>query len=508
MQANEAILAVRERVTASVSTHYRELAKHSGVYAFGLILQRLASLLLLPVYTRYLPPEQYGAIALLDSLTSGLDILISRGVVLAMARMHSAASDERQRDTVWWTALGLLVSSATLFTATALIIRSAVAGVILGSDVAGAPHAVTLVLVTLWFNSIGSLLETHLRILKWSTSIVIISMARLVLNASLNLLLLIHFNLGMFAVLTGNLLTTILLTVVLLGTFVRIRGPVRLGREAARAIMAYGSPLILTTMLAFITHQADRFLLRLFVPVSAVGIYSVAYQFAQGINALVGAPFHGIWGIVKFEIAASDSSEWVFGRIADVFATCLLIVLLTASLFASPILSLLTGPAYRGAAALVPLICLGYFFFSVSSFVTLPAELTNQTSRLIPGTVFAAVTNIVANLILIPRLGVVGAAWATVLTFAVLLTGNFVFCRGARAIALPFRQIGAKLALAVLVGVVAAAGRDHSNSLVAFWVAASLAWVCALAVFAMSMQPRLLLAALRRPSSFTPADQE
>ena len=474
----------------SLTSHYRELVRHSGIYAIGLLLQRFASLILLPVYTRYLAPEHYGAIALLDSLVAVLDIMVSRGVVLAMGRMHATAVDQRDQDAVWWTGLGLLTALASIFTGAALFARTTLADALLGPGLGNATGAVTLVLGTLWFNSIGSLLETHLRIRKWSTLVVSLALVRLAVNATFNVFLLIHLELGMFALLIGNLVTAAVMTAALSVLFVRHRGAFLIKWDTAKAILAYGSPLVLTTLLAFVMHQADRLLLRLFVPVSAIGIYSVAYQFGQGMNTLVLAPFSAIWGISKFEVAASHEAPGAFRRISDVFGTALLAVLFTASLLALPLLKLLTGPAYHEAASLVPLICLGYFFFSFSTFLTLPAELDGETFRMIPAALMAAVTNVLGNLVLIPRLGLTGAATATALTFGVLAAANFVFCRG-KLLSLPLSRVALKLAL--VVGVVVIFGQSEGALDLDFWVRTGLSWIAVIAVLVASVAPRRLL---------------
>ena len=483
---------------APVSSHYRELVRHSGVYAAGVVLQRVASLVLLPVYTRYLPPQQYGAIALLDATVAVMDILISKGVVTAMSRMHSAAQNERERDSVWWTAACMLAGGATVVTLGAVAARASLAEWILGGDIASGSTAVALIVGTLWFNSVGSLFDTYVRIRKWSTLYVGLSVTRLVLNAILNVCLLVLLNRGMFAVLTGNLCTAAVMATIGLVVFGRSRGAPVVGWQHVRAIVAYGSPLIVTTLLAYVMHQADRFLLRPYVPLSVIGIYVLAYQIGQGINTLVLGPFSSIWGIAKFEIEASDDAHEVFGRVADVFATGLLAILLTVSLFAEPLVVLLAGRAYEGAASLIPPICLGYFFFSLSTFFNLPAELKSRTARLIPGSAIAAGTNVLANLLLIPRYGIHAAAWTTALTFAVLAVTSYLFCRDDRPTVVPFIRLSTKLAVAAVVVSLCRGVAASTGVAAPYWLWVSVVWMVTILGFAASVWPDIALTSIQR----------
>src|SRR5688572_17197338 len=106
---------------------YLDLLKHSGIYGIGHALSRMASLLLLPVYTRYLSPADYGCIAILDLTSAVLGILIGSEIAQAANRYHCDSSTDGERNCVWWTAVTIIVSAATLFIVPAWILRTSVA---------------------------------------------------------------------------------------------------------------------------------------------------------------------------------------------------------------------------------------------------------------------------------------------------------------------------------------------------------------------------------------------
>ena len=80
---------------------------------------------------------------------------------------------------------------------------------------------------------------------------------------------------------------------------------------------------------------------------------------------------------------------------------------------------MLAPPDYEPAADLIPVICLGYVFFSAHGHFNVPALLSRRTVALLPVYAAATAANVGANLLLIPRFGLKGAAWATVVAFAV-----------------------------------------------------------------------------------------
>ena len=121
-----------------------------------------------------------------------------------------------------------------------------------------------------------------------------------------------------------------------------------------------------------------------------------------------------------FSISKQTDARTVYSRVMTYAITLLTLVGLCLSLFAPQALSLLTTPAYRGAARVVPLIVLAYLFYEVNYLISFGLDLTNKTFYypFVVGT--AAVFNLLLNLILIPPFGMMGAAVATVLSYALL----------------------------------------------------------------------------------------
>ena len=128
---------------------YRNLLKHSGIYSLGLVLTRLASFLLLPIYTRYLNPADYGTMAILDLTAAVFGTLIGTGIVSAVNRYHFEAHNEVEQDAIWWTGLTFLGLIATALVTPAWLLRTPLAHLTLGPDYDQGSYFYTLVLLTL-----------------------------------------------------------------------------------------------------------------------------------------------------------------------------------------------------------------------------------------------------------------------------------------------------------------------------------------------------------------------
>jgi len=256
---------------------YRDLIKHSSIYGLGQVLSRLTSFLLLPVYTSYLRPADYGVIAILDLISGIFATMVGAGMGAAINRYHFEAQDDLGRSQVWWTGLTFVLITGTAFLFPALFFRDVLADWTLGTNMKQGAFFYVLILLTLWLNVVGSVLDTYLRVRKWSGTSVCVNLFRLVLNLGLNLYFLAVWHLGVAGILVGNLITGLVGTLILLVIFLKSQGSYSFNRPLLGKLWRFGGPLILVTLLSLLMHQADRYLLRLFLDMDQVGIYSVGY---------------------------------------------------------------------------------------------------------------------------------------------------------------------------------------------------------------------------------------
>ncbi|MHC4878864.1 MAG: lipopolysaccharide biosynthesis protein [Planctomycetota bacterium] len=435
---------------------FREILKHSSVYAVGQILSRIASVLLLPLYTRCLSTADYGCVAILDLTAGILAILIGAGMAQAVVRFHFDSSSDDERSRVWWTGLIWVTAAATCVVGPMLLGRGLLAELTLGSDVTDGAFFYVLAAATLWMNTVGELMNAYLRVRKWSGLFVVCSLGRLLLNIGLNVWLLVGLELGITGLLTGNLIAAVANTAALTGVFV-VSMPFRgLSVTVLGRLLSFGSPLIIKALLALMMHEADRYLLRTFGNLEQVGVYSLAYKVGQAVNMLCLVPFASIWNVVMYEIAMHPDARQTYASVFRNFVNALLVVMLAASLFACVLLPSLTPGDFAGAIDLIPIVLLAFVFFSMHAQFSVPALLAKKTSAMIPASLAGVVVNIVANVALIPRFGAAGAAWASVLTYATFSFGGLWTYRQLDRYPYPFARLSVS---ACLVGASFAAVR-------------------------------------------------
>jgi len=421
---------------------FKDLIKHSAIYGFGQVLSSMASFLLLPVYTRYLTPADYGVIALLDFVSTILAILIGAGMTQAVIRYHFEATSDEERNSVWWTGFTFLLCMSATFLLLGLLFREGLAELALGEGVQNGRFFFVLMLPTMWVNVVGQFLQGYVRVRKWSMLAVGMSGFRLFLNIGLNVYLLAVMDLSITGILIGNLITGSIFTVALFIVFIKSLSSYSFHQELVVKFWRFGGPLIVHVLLVSVLHQANRYILRFFVDMEQVGIYSVALGIGQGVYFLCILPFSMIWNVVVYEIAEESDAKMIFSRVFEYVMYGLALFMLGISLFAKTILEIMVTAEFIPAAQYIPVICLAYLFYGLHEHFKVPVMLAKRTVMLLPVSVLAVSVNIGTSILLIPFLGTSGAVWASVVAFAVFSFGGLYRYRKIDVIEYPLKRLG------------------------------------------------------------------
>lgn len=230
--------------------------------------------------------------------------------------------------------------------------------------------------------------------------------------------------------------------------------------ERLKEHAAYGIPLAASLILAVVLSTTDRFLLAAFLDGEAVAVYHAGYSLS---NRTLDVAF--IWlgaaGAPAMVMALERGGREALATAArEQFSVMLLLTLPAAAglaLVARPLAELMIGPAMAaGAAHVTPLIALGGLLAGLNTYYFSEAFLLGRRSGLaLVAMVVPAVANLGLNLILIPRLGIDGALWSTVISYALGVAAAIVLARKVLPLPIPWRVVcealGACAAMALVV---------------------------------------------------------
>lgn len=195
-----------------------------------------------------------------------------------------------------------------------------------------------------------------------------------------------------------------------------------------REMLLYSAPLMIAAAMSVIFSDVDTLLLGYFTSTQEVGIYNVVYPITQLLTLFLSS-FTFLFMPVISELH-SDGEDGDMARIYEVVTKWIFIttlpVFLILTVFPASVISLTFGIEYvSGATALV---VLSFAFFTHALSGPNGATLTSigETRFIMIANVVAAALNILGNIVLIPRYGIVGAAAATAGTY-ILLNGLYAY---------------------------------------------------------------------------------
>lgn len=392
--------------------------RHSSIYAFGNILNRIAALLLLPVYTNYLTVAEYGALELFYVVATVITGFLSVGIAHATLRFYFEYEAETDRNSVVTTNLtvSLLISLAGV-----LFVGQWHEG--LARYVFGGPEysrGVLIILATLVLELSSQVSLAYLRAREYSMLFVGIMFFKLVLQLAANTYFVVFRGMGVEGVLTGNLMA-VAFGWICLTIFVLSKCGYRFEWSKAVPVLKYSFPFLLSTITALVSNYTDRFLINSLLSLQLLGIYALALKFSELLENLIGEPFNRSYGAFRFSIMKQGDAAAIQARIVRYLLMALSATGLGIVYFTKDLLTVMSDPAFLPAAAILPILMVGSLLKALNYTFQTGILYEKKTRHIFHIGLIAAITSVALNLVMIEWLGLAGACLAQVLTAAVVL---------------------------------------------------------------------------------------
>ena len=390
---------------------YLKLTKHTVIYGAGMMISKVISFIMLPIYTRYLTPADYGTVELLTSTIDVISMIVGLGLTGTIFKYYYEYEDQTDRNEVISTAAIMMIGIA-LFTA--------VCGVLLSSRLSllvfhhEQNDGYFRIIFTIYFLQQGTLIIPFMfmRAVENSKLFVLINLIKLFVQVAFNILFVVVFKMGIQGVLISTLLADSLIGLYLIAHTFRKVG-FRFSFSKSMKMVKFGYPFIFVSLSSFVLTYSDRYFLNTFSDLKTVGIYALAYKFGFLMAYIAVAPFMQTWEPQRFEIAKQDNALQIFNKVFLYFNIVVISLSLAIVLLVKDALAVMSGPAYHEAYKLVPIIITAYVFQAWTFFCNLGIYIQEHSNYMAIASLISAVVVTILNYILIPKYGAYGAAWAT-----------------------------------------------------------------------------------------------
>lgn len=395
------------------------LARDTFVYGIGSFASTAVSVLLLPVYGRYLTQTEYGAYSILRVVIVVLNIVYEFGIGTSLMRFYFDDQTEEDRRRLFGSAWIFTQAVAITMTIVLILAAGPLSRLLVGAD--GRAIYVQLIALQALFG-IGTVLPTVLfRARRQPGRFIVFSFSNVALMVAATTYFVVWLRMGLVGALGGMLVAAAVFYVISLPfIFANIR--LAFWWSRLRELLAFGLPLLPHALSMWVLNFADRLILGKLGSLAQVGVYSFGYNVGMAMSLLVMATQKS-WPQFAFSSHASmeeSEAKQLFARTARYYWLALCSVALLISVFAPELLALVAKGKYAAAAPIVPIIASAYLFLGLYQVVAVGIGIKKQSKYYFIATGTGALVNLATNLLLIPRYGMFGAAIATVLAYATM----------------------------------------------------------------------------------------
>jgi O-antigen/teichoic acid export membrane protein len=422
----------------SVAKEAKLIARHGSIYGLANILDRAVSFLMLPVYTRFLTPSDYGTMELIHMTVTLMALTLGLGIEASVSRFYFDHEDIKRRKLVVSSALLGYCLVAVVFVATVLPFSGMISNLIL--DTPDLSHLFSVALIGLGVSFIQPINLAYLRAREKSGSIFLVQISKMILGVSLILYLLVVREMGVYGLLLGTLISDLTITLVLTVTTLHTTR-LKVSWPLLKEMLKFGLPLVPSNLSAYVVQASDRYFIKTYVNMSYTGLYSLGYKFGTLVHQFVTSPFIQIWIPRRFEQFQKENSDYIFARIFTYFCAVSLSVGLGVSLLSKEVIQLMTTEAFWPAYEIVPVIVLAYIVFSFHYHFNIGIFMKKATKYIAYINMANGVLNIILNIIMIRRFGIWGAAYATLICFSFKSALTYYFSNRFRKICVEWRRV-------------------------------------------------------------------
>ena len=434
-----------------MTSSLKQFGRESLIYGFGHVLIRIVTFLLMPLYTNKFTQAEYGTLTLVMTFIGLVQIVYVFGMNNALMKFYTRAEEDR-RQVVTTTFLSLFIAAIVFSSCLSLTARP-LSQVLFGLNQPLWIHYAAAILVLDTISVRGMVL---LRFNNRPMQYILLALVNVTVTMSANILLVLRCSRGVTGAIESTVLAALASFLLVLPIISREFKGSSYSQTLLKRMLWFGLPFVPGAFFQFVMDLADRYLVDWLGSREMVGLYGAGYKIGS-IMLILQTGFNLGWLPYFLKKEKDPEAPQLFARIATYFAVGLTGVWVFMVLFADLIVRLrfgsitLIGSEFWTAVEIIPLVMLGYIFLGFYDMLMPGIYYRNKSHLVAIYRGIGAVTNIVLNLLFIPRWGIMGAAWATCLAFA--LMSCTLYFQTQRLFYIPFRwaRILSYLGLATLV---------------------------------------------------------
>lgn len=409
---------------SGISKEVKSIGRKSGVYLIGQVLSKAIGFVMIPVYTHYITPTNYGVMEMIEVIASCLALMVAINVGESMARFYYAEKDQSERDKVVSTAfIGLALYGIPI--ALIAVFSTPFLGEVISDD-PKYHFILQIAFITTWFAVLSEVGFSYLRMIYKAKLFVTVVIFQLFLALFLNIYFIVFLGLDILGIFYSTLISQGLAGIILAIGILK-KTHLHFSFRLFQEIVAYGLPIVPSRVALILGFASNRFFLRWSntsdpaIALAQVGLLSLGHKFGVVINRFVTSPFNAYWDPRRMELLLNEEPE--AARTVARVCTYATMGTIFAALFVSAgiesVIDIIASPEYHDAYIVVPFIALAYIALGIETHFVAGLHYSKKTKPLTYIGIVGLAVVLLWNYIFIPKYGLLGAATSNLAGFVV-----------------------------------------------------------------------------------------
>ncbi|NOZ07539.1 MAG: oligosaccharide flippase family protein [FCB group bacterium] len=398
----------------------KQFFKESMIYSFGHILIRFVSFMLVPIYTNSFSQQDYGTLSLVFTFIGFAQIFYNYGMASSLMKFYAGESENKARVvTTTFITLGI---TSFFFSALVWVFAAPLTTILFGDS---NPIWLHYIAGILFLDAISVRAMILLRFDNRALKFMLFALVNVIVTMAANIKLVAYQGLGVTGAIEATFIAAVVSFLLILPTLLKNINFSYYSRELLMRMLSFGIPFIPAAFFQVVMDLSDRYLVDWMGGRDMVGIYSAGYKLGS-LMLIVVTGFNMGWQPFFLSKENDPKAPELFAQIASYIAIVLTGIWVFFILFVEGLVRLnlfgftIIGERFWESTSIIPVIMLGYIFLGFYDLL-MPGIFFKNMSRTLPRyRAIGAVSNIGLNLLFIPRWGIMGAAWATCISFALM----------------------------------------------------------------------------------------
>ncbi len=358
----------------------KQLSKETAIYGVSTMVGRFLTFLLVPLYTNIFPPAEYGIVNNLYALIAIMNIFFIYGMDAAYLKFASTDEPELGKDKFSTPYISVFLVALT-FGISLILLRNSFGKLL---DIpSGYYHLIIYVALILFFDAISSLPFIKLRIERKAKKFAAYKIINILINVTLNLILILKLKWGIEAILISNAVASFSSLILLSPTIIKSL-KLDVFSFYLKRLLKFGLPYLPAGFAVMLIQVIDVPILTYLTDFKTVGIYKASYRLGIFMMLFVNM-FQYAWQPFFLQESKEKNAKEVFSKVLTYFTIIGSVILIVLSLFIDDVVKIqifgrsIIGSAYWSGLPIVPIILFGYLFNGIYVIFTAGIYITEKS---------------------------------------------------------------------------------------------------------------------------------